>query len=84
MNEMNNILEVQEDSVTGELYIQFTPDMLSQMGWYKDDTLEWVANDDGTTYVQKKNERDFDVESLDPDERSWYYDGYGVKRKKDE
>ena len=81
---MNNILEVQEDSVTGELYIQFTPDMLSQMGWHEDDTLEWVVNDDGTTYVQKKNERDFDIESLDPDERSWYYDGYGVKRKKDE
>lgn len=81
---MNNILEVQEDSDIGELYIQFTPDMLSQMGWHEDDTLEWVVNDDGTTYVQKKNERDFDIESLDPDERSWYYDGYGVKRKKDE
>lgn len=81
---MNNILEVQEDSDTGDIYIQFTPDMLSQMGWYEDDTLEWVINDDGTTYIQKKNERDFDIESLDPDERSWYYDGYGVKRKKDE
>lgn len=26
----------------------------------------------------------FDVESLDPDKRSWYYDGDGTKRKKDE
>ena len=27
---------------------------------------------------------DFDIESLDPDKRSWYYDDTGVKRKKDE
>lgn len=25
---------------------------------------------------------DFDVESLDPSERTWYYDGYGKKRLK--
>lgn len=24
----------------------------------------------------------FDVEDPDPDKRSWYYDNYGVKRKK--
>jgi hypothetical protein len=27
---------------------------------------------------------EFDVESLDPAERSWYYDGDGTKRKKNE
>lgn len=27
---------------------------------------------------------DFEIESLDPAERSWYYDGDGTKRKKDE
>lgn len=26
----------------------------------------------------------FEIESLDPAERSWYYDGYGKKRKKNE
>lgn len=26
----------------------------------------------------------FDIESLDPDQRSWYYDGDGTQRKKDE
>jgi hypothetical protein len=26
----------------------------------------------------------FDVESLDPDQRTWYYDGDGTKRRKDE
>jgi hypothetical protein len=30
----------------------------------------------------KMNQQEFDLESLDPDERSWYYDDYGVKRKK--
>ena len=25
---------------------------------------------------------DFDVEDPDPDKRSWYYDDYGIKRKK--
>jgi len=24
----------------------------------------------------------FDVEDPDPDKRSWYYDSYGIKRKK--
>jgi hypothetical protein len=27
-------------------------------------------------------DRYFEVESLDPDERTWYYDGYGTKRLK--
>lgn len=26
----------------------------------------------------------FDIESLDPDKRSWYYDGDGTKRLKDQ
>lgn len=26
----------------------------------------------------------FEIESLDPDKRSWYYDGDGTKRRKDE
>ena len=29
------------------------------------------------------NKSNFDIESLDPDERSWYYDGDGTKRKKE-
>ena len=78
---MSNILEVQEDSETGELYLQFTADMLSQMGWHEGDMLEWIDNGDGSYIIQKKDQ-DFDIESLDPDERSWYYDGDGTKRKK--
>lgn len=31
-----------------------------------------------------KAENTFQVESLDPNERSWYYEGDGTKRKKSE
>ena len=44
---------------------------------------------DDNTGVQKNEYYDiistedcFDVEDPDPDKRSWYYDNYGVKRKK--
>jgi len=33
--------------------------------------------------MHKLIKTNFDIESLDPDERSWYYDGTGYKRKKD-
>ena len=33
--------------------------------------------------VSDKNDG-FELESLDPDKRSWYYDEYGIKRRKDE
>ena len=34
--------------------------------------------------AKKFRDTEFDIESLDPDKRSWYYDGDGTKRKKDE
>ena len=32
--------------------------------------------------IEDTNDKFMDIESLDPDERSWYYDGDGTKRKK--
>jgi hypothetical protein len=32
--------------------------------------------------MNKENKNDFEVENLDPDKRSWYYDGDGTKLKK--
>ena len=32
----------------------------------------------------KKSQREFEVNSPDPDERDWYYDNHGVKRKKND
>lgn len=51
---MNNTLEVQENSETGELYLHFTPDMLSQMGWHEGDVLEWFNKGDGSFYIQRR------------------------------
>ena len=36
------------------------------------------------TWSKLKEETSYGIESLDPDKRSWYYDGDGTKRKKDE
>lgn len=41
---------------------------------------ESCENADCTLPFTKPTE--FDIESLDPAERSWYYDGAGVKRRK--
>ena len=34
--------------------------------------------------IDTKLEDGFDLESLDPAERSWYYDDHGIRRKKEE
>ena len=44
----------------------------------------FTCEDDACALMPKLIKTDFfDIESLDPDERSWYYDGDGTKRKKD-
>ena len=32
---------------------------------------------------KKLGKEEFELESLDPDERSWYYDDHGIKRRKE-
>jgi hypothetical protein len=36
-----------------------------------------------TSQTYNTSTTSFDIESLDPDQRSWYYDGDGTKRKKE-
>ena len=53
---------------------------------YLDNNQEVVYSlqDDERTlklFINKKDE--FEIESLDPAERSWYYDGNGTKRPKE-
>lgn len=36
------------------------------------------------TYNISTSIADFDIEDPDPDKRSWYYDDYGIKRKKED
>ena len=47
-------LEVKYDSSTGEHYLEFTPDMLAQVGWDFGDTLVWSPNEDGSWTLTKK------------------------------
>lgn len=47
----------------------------------RDDTLKIELQQTADRFSELA---EFDIESLDPDKRSWYYDGDGTKRKKDE
>ena len=57
-------LDVKYDSNTGDHYLQFTPDMLRQVGWDFGDTIVWKDNEDGSYTLSKK----VDSESSDSQE----------------
>ena len=40
------IVTVQENNKTKELYIEFPPDAIDQVGWDAGDDLEWTLHDD--------------------------------------
>ena len=48
------ILEVQEDK-TGDLFIQFTPEMLEQLEWKEGDVVDFKERDDGSILITKVN-----------------------------
>ena len=50
------IIEVQQDGKTKELYIEFPPDALDQVGWDVGDTVIWEELPSGTGYSLKKKE----------------------------
>ena len=47
---------LQQDPVTGELVLPFTPDMLSQVGWDFGDTLVWEDHGNGSWSLKKKED----------------------------
>ena len=47
-------LEVQEDPDSGELILEFPPELLSQAGWSEGDTLIWKDQGDGSWELTKK------------------------------
>lgn len=53
---IKQIIEVQEDKETGELYLEFPVELLNQMGWTEGDDLEWIDNKDGSWSIKKANE----------------------------
>jgi hypothetical protein len=48
------ILTIKEDGKTKELYIEFPPDALNQVGWDEGDTLIWEELDNGNWSIKKK------------------------------
>lgn len=62
------ILNVEEDSNTGDCVIKFPPDLMEESGWKEGDFINWIDQGDGsymlikedlTTFVKKgiiKNE----------------------------
>jgi len=46
---------LEEDPVTGDLILPFTPDMLSQVGWDFGDTLVWEDLHNGSWSLTKKD-----------------------------
>lgn len=49
-------LFVQEDPLTGDLYIKFPDELMEEVGWNIGDTIEWIPNDDGSWVLRKKDD----------------------------
>ena len=52
------IIEVQENGKKKELFIEFPPEALSQVGWDTGDTLIWEELDHGAWKITKKENND--------------------------
>ena len=46
-------LTVNEDPQSGDLYLQFSDDLLEKLGWKPGDSLAWIDNEDGTWTLTK-------------------------------
>ncbi len=52
----NWVITVQEQGETKELFVEFPPDALNQVGWDVGDTLVWQELDHGAWSLTKKDE----------------------------
>lgn len=55
---MKHTIEVQEDQETGDLFLEFPLELLSQMGWSEGDLIEWFDNKDGSWSLSKVDQTD--------------------------
>jgi hypothetical protein len=54
-NQNLKTLKVDKDPQSGDLYLQFTDELMEEMGWDVGDTIVWTDNGDGTWSLEKKN-----------------------------
>ena len=48
------VVTVQENGKTKELYLEFPPDAINQVGWDEGDTIIWEDNNNGSFTLTKK------------------------------
>jgi hypothetical protein len=58
-------LEVKYDSNTGDHYLEFSPDMLAQVGWDFGDTIVWEDNNNGSWTLSKKVDNEASIKKED-------------------
>jgi hypothetical protein len=54
--EESSTLVVQEDPVTGDLFIELPQRLLKQLGWNEGDDLQWIQDANGNWTVKKVEE----------------------------
>lgn len=69
INDKSWILEVQQNGKTKELFIEFPPGALDQVGWDEGDDLIWEELPDGNWSIRKKEDKDEDdpLEGMESD-----------------
>ena len=69
INDKSWILEVQQNGKTKELFIEFPPGALDQVGWDEGDDLIWEELPDGNWSIRKKENKDEDdpLEGMESD-----------------
>jgi len=60
INDNSWLITVQENGKTKELFIEFPPDALDQVGWDDGDTLIWEELPSGGYQLTKKDDEDDD------------------------
>jgi hypothetical protein len=50
------VVDVKEDTETGDLMLELPPDLLAIAGWGTGDVLTWHDNQDGTWTLTKKDD----------------------------
>lgn len=55
------IIEVQEDNITGELFIQFPDEIIEELGWQEGDVLQWNLKGEGIILKKINDDAGYEV-----------------------